>query len=142
MVLVVRIIDGAAMKGRPSEGGVFLQAYSSQVQSTGKHTIFLQQGFCEARVLLKNSRLSQKRMRQILASHSSWKLKLSRINLSISPCKANGPFLPYGPHDSYCPSSLGAKYKLSVKIGNLKISVAGDFPLYVLAAMHQGMIVR
>lgn len=81
-------------------------------------------------------------MIQILAFHSSWKLILSRINLSISPCKANGPFLPFGPHDSYCPSSLGAKYKLSVKIESLKISVAGDFLLYVLAAMHKGMMAR
>ena len=77
--------------------------------------------------IMKNNSGYLKREWQILACHSSWKLKLSGISPSISPCKANGFLLPYGSHDSYCSSSLGAKNKLSVKTGSLKFSVAGDF---------------
>lgn len=126
MILVKRIIDGAATKGEPSEGEDFLQTFptSSPVMNTCSsynRKVFVVVGCCE-----KNSGYLRREW-QILACHSSWKLKLSGISASISPCKANSLLLPYGPHDSYCSSSLGAKNKLSVKTGSLKISVAGEF---------------
>lgn len=110
MILVRSVIGRVAMKGEPSEGESF---FLGPVPYSDLPTIRLLWWLSTA----TETWLPQKRIAQILAYHSSWKLKLSGVSLSISLCRANGLLLPYGSCDTYCSSSLGAKNKLSEKLG-------------------------